>query len=86
MYEAEINARLNELTAAAEARHQSSDPAFTGAMGGASIAYMTNQERTERHRLITLLPSTSERIDEAKRRLKARINARHIGTRSQPII
>ncbi|NEX60165.1 hypothetical protein [Noviherbaspirillum galbum] len=76
----EIRARLDELGETAKARMRVSAPDFAGAVGGAEIDFMTDQERAERHKLVMMLPSSFEEAQAAKARIQVRIAQRRSQT------
>lgn len=72
----EILNRLDALTAAAEARMRQSSTCLVAAMGGATIDFMTPEERAERHELMMSLPTYAEERAMARERLLARRRGR----------
>lgn len=71
-----IMIRLNELTAAAEERSRRADGLIAATLGGATIDFMTPDERKERHELMLALPTMAEEREAARERIKERIRNR----------
>ena len=72
----EIERRMSALSARAAARQAACCPFANGARGGATIDYMTGQERAALEYLRLMLPLQEELADAARRRLRDRIAAR----------
>lgn len=72
----DILSRLDGITAAAEERMRQSSTCIVAAMGGATIDFMTPEERSERHELLMSLPTFAEEREMARQRLLARRRGR----------
>lgn len=79
MSQAEILQALQRLSARAEARMRITDPCLVGAMGGAVMDFMTQEELEEQHRLKLMLPGSKELACEAASRIRLRLSAGNRG-------
>lgn len=71
-----IHRRIDELSAIATARMRQCDPVFSTTVGGAPIDFMDSIERQELHALQMKLPSFAELREQARSRIKQRVEAR----------
>jgi len=76
MNEQQINNRLNELSKIADKRKQGTDITYLPDHT-ATIYFLTEEEQKERHELILQLPSTGEKVQQAKKRIKERTKLRN---------
>ena len=82
----EIHRQLDVLTAAAESRMRQTSNVIVAATGGATIDYMTPDERAERHALMLQLPSYAEEREAARQRLQARRRERGKAHDAHPVL
>lgn len=71
----QINARLDEISRAADAR-RGEGQSILSALGGATMDYMTPDELAEMHALKLALPSQGELVAQAQARVAQRVAAR----------
>ncbi len=76
----QIIARIDAISAIAEARRPDGSSCMVSAMGGATIDFMTSEERAEVHALKMQLPTFAEEREAARARVAARIAARRAQT------
>lgn len=74
MKESDILKRLDQLSRWATERMNRED--LTTLPNHTTIDFLTDQERAERHRLLLMLPSSGQKIQEAKHRIADRISRR----------
>lgn len=77
-----IHMRIDEISAIGEARKREASDWFVALHGGATVDYLTQEEKTELHNLKLKLPTFSQLRHEARERLKVRIATRKRGLKA----